>query len=49
VNSWLDANYKGLSDDEVIKHQQTVSSGKNQIVSITEYDVKTLEPGICSR
>jgi Ulp1 family protease len=46
VNSWLDANYESLSEDEVIKLQQTIISEQNQLVSITEYDVKTLAPRI---
>jgi Ulp1 family protease len=46
VNSWLDENYDALSEDEVRKQQQTLSSGCNQRVTITDYDFKTLEPGM---
>jgi Ulp1 family protease len=45
VNSWVDENYEALSEDEVVKHQRTLCSGQNQMVSITDYDIKTLEPG----
>jgi Ulp1 family protease len=46
VNSWLDENYNTLSEEEVRKCQQTLSSGHNQRVTITDYDIKTLEPGM---
>jgi Ulp1 family protease len=41
----VDENYDALSENEVIKYQQTLSSGRNQMVSITDNDMKTLEPG----
>jgi Ulp1 family protease len=46
VNSWHDENYDALSEDEVRKHHQTLSSGRNQRVTITDNDIKTLEPGM---
>jgi Ulp1 family protease len=46
VNSWLDQAYDKLSDDEIVKLQQSVSVGRNQVVSITEYDLKTVGPGM---
>jgi Ulp1 family protease len=45
LNHWVDENYDALGEKEVIKRQRTLSSGRNQMVSITEHDMKTLEPG----
>ena len=45
VNSWIDRNYETLTEDEVIKIQQTNCAARRKAAQVTEYDIKTLAPG----
>jgi hypothetical protein len=42
---WMDEAYESLADDDIVQLQHSASFGRNQIVSITQYDLKTVEPG----
>jgi Ulp1 family protease len=41
----MDEAYEQLTDGDVLELKQRVSVGRNQIISMTEAGIKTVEPG----